>query len=174
MKFLTLLLLIVALLCKSATSSPVGASSCPANTAAVGGSHLTNAKKGTLAAGGFTVRVGGVTLPAGGTAVFKTSSTITVTGNKQFKGFLIRLGEIGNVSTDTALSTSSGGISSACRTAGVGGVTHTSSSLKRSVTATVRMTKAAVKMPLDITIVVINAGGKSEYYYSKYFLTSTV
>lgn len=155
---------------------PSGAGGCSAGNKAVAGSHLSNAKTtGSLASAGLSISVGGKTLVAGSTTTFPINTNTVVkinSKNKSFKGFLVRLGETGGVSTDSAWSVSSSTVKKASACTSVGGVTHTSSSAKTSVSATLKLTKAATKMPLDVTIVISNGNGQSEYYYSRYFLTS--
>jgi hypothetical protein len=154
---------------------PSASGSCAAGVGSVQGSHLSSrAITGTLAKGGFSVSLGGVNLVADGTTTFpiNTNTPLTLTGTKSFKGFLMRLGSQGGVTTTTALSAgSSMQVLNLCTDAGVGGVTQTSSSSKSTVTATLNMGAASSGMPLDVVVVVSNSG-TSEYYHSQFFLTS--
>ena len=152
-----------------------GAGGCTAGNTAVQSIHLTQSiKTGSLATGGFSVTLGITKLVAGVPSTFpiNTATSLTIAGTKSFKGFLMRLGEVGGVQTDAAFSVvTSGGIqiSTKCTgVEGVGGVTHTSSALKSKATATLKVASAAASMPLDVTVVVVNTGGVSEYYYSQF------
>jgi Reeler domain len=166
----------VATLYRSADAFPAGAGGCTGGEAAVGASHLVNGKTGSLADGGLSVSLDGVPLIAGSTVAFPvgTSTGITVTSSaKPFKGFLLRLGETGGVSTDAAFSFNSMDIQKASACFDVGGITHMSKSAKTSVSATLNLPNAAAAMPLDVTIVIVNNETGSEYYYSQYFLTAS-
>jgi len=109
----------------------------------------------------------------GGTASLKknTSYTITVTGlsGKTFKGILIRVGE---VSTSTAQSdnalTAVSPLKKQTLCTTVGGVTHSNANSKSTASALLKVTAAATKMPLDISIIAGSVTGK---FYSQYFVT---
>jgi hypothetical protein len=172
------LLFMLAVLCPSVNAFPYGAGSCNAgNKAASGGPHMVGTiTTGTLAKGGFSVKLGATTLSPTVTSSFtvNTATTLTITGTKSFKGFIMRLGEVGGVQTDTALSgTGAVQVSSLCTgVAGVGGVTHTSKTAKTSVSASLKLKAAASSMPLDVTIVVQADNGVSEYYYSQFKISA--
>ena len=123
------------------------------------------------------MKLGSTTLSPTSTATFSVGvgTTLTISGTKPFTGFFMRLGEVGGVQTDTALSgTGDVQVPRVCTTAGVGGVCQTSSSRKTSVTASLRLDSAAASMPLDVTIVVSAGGDVSEYYYSRFLLSAAV
>ncbi len=173
-------LLFIAPLCKSALAYPYGAGSCAAGNNAIGGSHLSRSiVTGSLDQGGFFVSLGGAKLVAGSTSSFtiNTDTPLTITGTlKTYRGFIARLGGTGGVSTVTALS---GGSSSDIQVAfpctggeGVGGVTHTNNNDKSAITATLNLGAAASGMPLDVTVVVRNNRGVSEYYFSSFTLNA--
>lgn len=176
MRLASSFLIAASLLCESVSAFSTGAGGCSAGNTAVQSSHLTNPKTGSLADGGFSVSLAGSTLAAGSTSTFAintdTSLTVASTGSKMFRGFLLRLGETGGVSTDTAFTFAGTDIQKAAACSDVGGVTHTSPSDKTTVSATLKLTAAATAMPLDVTVVVQNSGGVSEYYYSQFLLTS--
>ena len=186
MRFATLRLFIIAVVAiLSSNFSPTvlaysnGAGGCTAGNTAVQSIHLTQTiKTGSLATGGFSVTLGTTKLVAGVPTTFpiNTATSLTITGTKSFKGFLMRLGEVGGVQTDAAFSVVTGGgvqVSSKCTgVEGVGGVTHTSSALKTKATATLKLGSAASSMPLDVTVVVVNTGGVSEYYYTQFKLSA--
>ena len=159
-----------------AFSSATG--SCAAGDAAIdGGPHLKAQRiiTGSLATGGFSVKLGATTLTLASPSTFTVNvgTTLTITGQKAFTGFFMRLGEVGGVQTDTALSgTGDVKVPRVCTAAGVGGVCQTSGSLKTSVTASLILTTAAASMPLDVIIVVVGDNSVSEYYYSQFLLSA--
>jgi hypothetical protein len=136
---------------------------------------------GSLAQGGFSVALDGANLVTGVSSTFTINkdTTLSIAGTKSFKGFLMRLGATDGVMTDNAFSViaNSGGtvqVSSRCTdTEGVGGVTHTSNNNKSFVSAILKLGATASLMPLDVTVVVQNSG-TSEYYYTRFHLTSSV
>ena len=171
MRVVTYFVVVAFALCESVLAYSSGAGSCSAGNNAVASTHKSGTiTTGSLAKGGFTVKLGGVALSTSTTRTFSvnTATTLTISG-PSFKGFLVRLGEVGSVQTDNAL-TGSGTVkvSSMCTSAGVGGVTHTSSTAKTSVSATLKLASAASSLPLDVTVVVRNSGGISTYYYSQF------
>ena len=175
MRVATYLIVIAFALFESVLAYPSGAGSCNAGNNAVGSTHKTGTiTTGSLATGGFTVKLSGVALSTSTTRTFyvNTASTLTLSG-PSFKGFLLRLGEVGSVQTDNAL-TGSGTVkvSPLCTSAGVGGVTHTSNTVKSSVSATLKVTSAASSLPLDVTVVVRNSAGISTYYYSQFKISA--
>ena len=172
--------LIVAAFWCSAHAFPSTTGSCAAGSAAIVSDPHTTATRiitGSLAIGGYSVKLGATTLSPTSTSTFTVGvgTTLTISGTKPFTGFFMRLGEVGGVQTDTALSgTGNVKIPAVCVAAGVGGVCHTSSSTKTSVTASLRLDSAAASMPLDVTIVVSGNNDVSEYYYSRFLLSAVV
>ena len=171
-------LLFVAIICKTALAYSTGAGSCDPGSGAPQGLHLSRATviTGLLEKGGFTVSLDGKPLVAGVVSTFpiQTDTSLTISGIKSFRGFLMRLGETG-VQTDIALANvdTNSQISTMCTAVqGVGGVTHTSSSVKTTVTANLSLGAAASGMPLDVTVVVQNSGTISEYYSTRFLLTA--
>ena len=148
---------------------PYGAGSCAAGSAAFGGPHSGTA---VSLAGKYQVKIGGVVVAPGATRSLKknTSYTITVTGlsGKTFKGILIRLGEVSTTAqSDNALTAVSPlKKNTYCTT--VGGVTHSNSNSKSTASTLVKVTAAATKMPLDISLIAGSVTGK---FYSRYFIT---
>ena len=148
-------LFIAATLCTSVHTFPTTISNCEAGLEAINGDpHIsaTTITTGTLDIGGFSVKLGTTTLSTTATSTFAVgvNTTLTITGTKAFTGFFMRLGEVGGVETDTALS-GTGNVKKPkiCTVAGVGGVCHTSASQKTSVTAVLRLDAAAASMPLQ-------------------------
>ena len=162
----------------SAHAFPSTTGSCAAGSAAIVSDPHTTATRiitGSLAIGGYSVKLGATTLSPTSTSTFTVGvgTTLTISGTKPFTGFFMRLGEVGGVQTDTALSgTGDVKVPRVCTTAGVGGVCQTSSSTKTSVTASLRLDSAAASMPLDVTIVVSGDNAVSEYYYSQFLLSA--
>ena len=146
---------VIATLSKSVLAYPSAAGSCAAGPQAVGGPHLTssNITTGALSQGGFIVTLGSdMVLDSLVAATFPTNvpTTITISGSRAFRGFLMRLGET-EAPTDSAFSIGTSSdiqISTLCAAVEqVGGVTHTSNAQKNSVTAT-------LTLPTDRTSVV--------------------
>ena len=134
-------------------------------------------KTGTLATGGFSVKLGSTKLSTATTTTSTftvgVSTTLTISGTKAFTGFFARLGEIGGVQTDTAFTgTGDVQVPKLCTVAGVGGICQTSASKKTSVTATLKLGSAAASMPLDVIIVVSGNSTNSEYYYTQYKISA--
>ena len=93
----------------SADAFPSATGSCAAGDRAIdGGPHLAAQTiiTGSLATGGFSVKLGATPLSPTSTSAFTINlgTTLTITGTKAFTGFFMRLGEVGGVQTDTALS----------------------------------------------------------------------
>ena len=173
-----LLILAVALCKSSVLAFPSSAGSCNSgNNALAGSDHLLGGntiKTGSLATGSYAVTLGGSVLTPNVVSTFptNTNTNLVITGTKAFKGFLVRLGKVGEVNSLTPVGTNMQ-VSSICTSSNVGGVTHTNSNSKTSITTTLKVTGVASSMPLDITIVVQNSNGLSEYYYSQFLLSST-
>ena len=183
MQFRNALLLLVSATVSTVLALPSAPGQCIGGQAAVGGSHLSASSltTGSLATGGMTVSVNGQAVSEGGALTLPTgvehTITLDVTGTNSavtfFRGFLIRLGEtdvptLGVVQpVDTAISAVPG----VCTNAGVGGVGHNSRVDKTTASAKVMLSSPAASMPLDVTAVVANRNGVSEYYYSSYTLS---
>jgi len=176
----TLLILAVALCKSSVFAFPSSAGSCNAGNNALvgaGSDHLTGGKTiktGSLTTGSYAVTLGGSVLTPNVVSTFptNTNTNLVITGTKGFKGFLVRLGKVGEVNSLTPVGTNMQ-VSSICTSSNVGGVSHTNANSKTSITTTLKVTGVASSMPLDITIVVQNSNGLSEYYFSQFLLSST-
>jgi hypothetical protein len=172
--------LVIAVLCKSVAAFPKAIGNCTEGISVIQGKHVGSTVRtitGSLATGGYSVSLGGARLVVGANRNFtvNTATTITISStSKKFRGFLIRLGGVGTVQTTGALSSTSSDVQVAptCTTARVAGVIHTSKSDKTTVSATLTLPSLARRMPLDVTIVTLLKGGVSEYYSSRFFLTS--
>ena len=175
--------ILITAFCKSVFAYPSGAGSCAEGGDAIGQtgeSHVATGKPintGPLSDGGFSVTLGDSVLAQFQTFTFpintKTSLTIN-SSSKQFKGFLIRLGETGTM-TDLAFDGNTDSqlkVSPLCTAAGVGGITHTTSDDKTTITAYLNLDAVAADMPLDVTIVVDNDSVESIYYYSRFIVSS--
>ena len=178
-KIFNLFFFIVATLCTSVHAFSKATGSCAAGkTAIISEPHTTATKitTGSLATGGYTVKIGTTTLSTASTATFSVgvSTTITISGAKAFTGFFARLGEVGGVQTDTAFTATSTAVQipKLCTAAGVGGICQTSASKKTTVSAGLKLTAAATAMPLDVIIVVLGNDNVSEYYYSQFKVSS--
>ncbi|CAB9509367.1 expressed unknown protein [Seminavis robusta] len=170
------------LACSSVSASPTGASACPGGMAAVGGTHITAAdlKNGSLEESpqGLKVQLNGVDLVPGTPGIFNAGeeAELSLSGTADFKGFLLRL--------DSALLADVGiefGLPEAetqeiqpaivC-TAPSKGMTHTSNSPKSSTMFTIELDGPVPDLALDVTVVVTNSAGVSEYYYTGYMLSA--
>lgn len=183
--------------CNLVHAFPGGAAACPANEAAVKGSHTQPEKSintGSLEDGGFQMTL---TLPGGVSSVISASNGIdfgigqdhimtlstTLPDEGMFKGFLLRLGP-GDDSASTASTTESLQVSAEDNTEvkiatsvcidneGVAGLTHTDATEKTTATGVLRMDEVASNLILDVTVVVLNQGAESEYYYTQYVLNA--
>ena len=61
-----------------------------------------------------------------------------------------------------------------CATDNAGGITHTDNSPKYIIKGELLLEEALEDLVLDVTVVVDNAGGTSEFYYSQFWLKSAV
>jgi hypothetical protein len=176
LSFLAVLLLQLAV-----DAYPTGAGDCPAKTAAVGGSHLTatTITDGDLNDYGVELLINGQSLkssapfdvPIGQDHVWELVSS-------GFRGFLLRLdGGEGTIDTIDALGPLSGmggmvQVAEVCTSQGVGGVTHRSRVLKNATSGFLRLDQESLGMNLDVTVVIKNANGQAEHYYSSYTLNA--
>ncbi|CAB9524387.1 expressed unknown protein [Seminavis robusta] len=98
---------------------------------------------------------------------------------KSFRGFLFRLGpppDEPDIDTTDALTRTTSNTTVAFDQCimgeGVGGLGHTNALLKESVSGILRMERVARGMPLDVTVVIQNYGGLSEYYYQQFIINA--
>lgn len=148
----------------------------------MGGSHRsrTQVGGGPLSDHGLELRLDGTKLQAGNVSqvVVGTSYSLelfaTISTNT-FRGFLMRL-ESPNVDTIEAMSVpeNPNGIQVSeyfcVGIEGVGGLTHTTSNDKTQVSGLLQVDETAVNFTLDVTVVVQNRQGVSEWYYSQFLL----
>ena len=136
----------------------------------------------------FTLTLNGESLSiAGETAVsfpINQAHTLELSSDEPFKGFLIRLGPLPSESeflTDftMALTPQDGNDANVkveqthcIDIENVGGVTHTDSNEKNRVTAMLQMDEPASDMIMDITVVIVNSGETSEFYYSQLLMNA--
>eukprot|EP00797_Seminavis_robusta_P030259 Sro628_g178050.1 receptor-like protein kinase (990) ;mRNA; r:24176-27788 len=160
---------------------PTGAGSCPGGVAAVGGIHSTmpTIESGDLDDYGIELAINGNTLSSSVPFQVEIDQDHTwelYSGSDGFRGFLLRLdGGNGNIDTTASLGNLPGmggmvQVADVCTTQGVGGATHRSKLLKSSVSGSLFVGQESRSMTLDVTVVVANANGVSEYYYSSYTL----
>jgi hypothetical protein len=159
----------------SAKAFSTGAGGCAGGGPAVGGLHLSKtAVTGSFTTGGLSLLVNGKKITNGGTVTININSLYSLMvdrGTKKYKGILYRLAPVGTVPKTAYQFTPVPGnvnteVASACSSPVVG-VTHSNAILKNKVPANLKVTKVAT-FTLGITIVVVNSGGKSEYYYQSY------
>ena len=99
-------------------------------------------------------------------------NSLVLAGTSAFRGFLLRLGSTGPSTFDALSGGSDSNVQVATVCDDVGGVCHNSNSDKRSITANLKMAESSNDMPLDVTVVVLNTGGVSEYYYTAYTISA--
>lgn len=104
------------LLSPTVTALPSGAVSCPLGVAAPEGNHGSGTfeQVTTLEEGGFTVTLDG-------DLVVGETRMITLSGERVFRGFLVRLegdGELEPIGTESQVATACGGVPGVVRTAG--------------------------------------------------------
>ncbi|CAB9503685.1 expressed unknown protein [Seminavis robusta] len=170
------------LACSSVSASPTGASACPGGEAAVGGTHLTAAdlKTGTLEESpqGLKVQLNGADLVPGIPGIFfgGEEATISLTGTADFKGFLLRLDgavfDAADVTYGFDPSEEDEIQQAAVCTGGAEGWTHTNNSPKSTVSVSITLGAARSDLRLDVTVVISNSAGVSEYYYTGYDLSA--
>eukprot|EP00544_Gedaniella_sp_CCMP2646_P006129 CAMPEP_0202496820 /NCGR_PEP_ID=MMETSP1361-20130828/21047_1 /ASSEMBLY_ACC=CAM_ASM_000849 /TAXON_ID=210615 /ORGANISM="Staurosira complex sp., Strain CCMP2646" /LENGTH=379 /DNA_ID=CAMNT_0049128249 /DNA_START=766 /DNA_END=1901 /DNA_ORIENTATION=- len=161
---------------------PSEAGSCRAGGFAVGGSHRsrTQVGGGPLSDHGLELSLEGTKLQAGNVSqiVVGTSYSLELlatTSTNTFRGFLMRL-ESPNVDTIEAMSVpeNANGIQVSeyfcVGIEGVGGLTHTTSNDKTQASGLLQVDETAVNLTLDVTVVVQNRQGVSEWYYSQFLL----
>jgi hypothetical protein len=167
----------------SSSGFPGGAGGCAPNRAAVEGSHLATPARqtGPLGNGGLQVVLDDeIVLRSTQWTNFTVGEDHTLTlktindQGTPFRGFLFRLGPGDNSQVDTreALQGTTSDTSVAENLCvvdqGVGGLTHTDSELKDTVRGILRMDRVATNMPLDVTVVIQNRNGLSEFYYQQF------
>jgi hypothetical protein len=150
---------------------PSSAGSCISGTAAVGGSHRTNAVRfeGTLADIGVEVKIANVSLTTDTLIVETGEHTLEViSALHDYAGILLRI-ESSDGSMDLSSAIIPGTNTKAAMTciAPVGGVDHEDSAPKRISTATVRIDESS-EIYLDITVVGMNNDTASVFGYTRY------
>ena len=175
------------LLCSSfhtAAGNSVGAGSCQGGQAAVGLPHLfavplvRTVQTGTLADGQVQVAIGDQVLNPQTTLVLNSQQdyTLTVTANgTPIKGVLVRIQCQVDLSTAILPLDDLTKIETTCETESdnnsVSGITHTSSTDKTSITATLHV-PSSVTVAMDVTVVMANNNAQSIYYYSGFTVRS--
>lgn len=170
------LLLLPTILLQSAAAFPNAAGSCRQGQAAVHGAHLrrSNVTTGQLSDGGFEIHLNNVSLSDRFPTLFDagvdhTLSLVTTAGGGQFfRGFLLRLDD----GPEGAFEPLTEGVQIADICRDVPGVTHTGPNDKQMVSTSLLVDDADRAMRLDVSVVVRNVVGNSEYYYSRYSLIS--
>ena len=165
--------LFVATLCIAAAGAfPSGPGSCNAPNP-LGGSHLTTASSGALSKYGIVLKIG--SKPVSPTTVFSlkagTSSVISLSSTKAFKGFLIRISK-GTTNTVGYLKKGSANtqVLNLCTSAKVGGISHNNNSAKKLIKGSIRIPTVGTGFKLHVTVVVQNSLGTSVWYTSVYTL----
>jgi hypothetical protein len=176
-------------LCGIVDAFPTGTGSCDAGDAAIlapSSSHATNSQVGgtNLTDFGITVALNGELLDPTVAKDFMTGEnhTLTITAkDAPFLGFLARIEGSGDdmfLDTTSALTSDSADVQVAVSTCinvnRVGGVSHTNSNEKESVSAILNMDDPAAGLLLDVTVVIRNVDLEdvSEWYFSRFTLNA--
>ena len=164
---------------------PSQAGSCEARGKALGGPHLFNTKVGggPLSDHGLELHLNDKKLQQGisnridlGTR--HSLQLVATSSGKAFRGFLMRL-ESPDIDTTEALSVPANANNiqvsemMCVNIEGVGGLTHTGHDDKTRVKGFLQIDEPAWDLYLEVTVVVQNSGGISEWYYSEYILEAT-
>ncbi len=133
------------------------------------GAHILNEQLGggPLSDNGFEVRLNGFALdsesendvPLSGVDSAHDLTLVAAADGTFFRGFLIRI-EGTDIDTREYL------------VEDVGGVSHTNNSEKTEATALLRLTDTVTNLVMDVTMVVKNRDGASEWYHSRYILNA--
>jgi hypothetical protein len=150
-----------------ASAFPSGAGACLAGQASVSGLHLSQPTliTGTLDEGSYTISVDSKAVQNGASLSIMPQGLefdIVVAG-PNFKGILIR---VDGTTADQVAPGSGLSVPTIC-SGSVGAATHSNAVLKQQAVATVSLDQPGVHA-VDITLVVENSGGVSEYYYSSF------
>ncbi len=150
------------------------------------GAHILNEQLGggPLSDNGFEVRLNGFALdsesendvPLSGVDSAHDLTLVAAADGTFFRGFLIRI-EGTDIDTREYLNVPEGDdniqIASLCiLVEDVGGVSHTNNSEKTEATALLRLTDTVTNLVMDVTMVVQNRDGASEWYHSRYILNA--
>ena len=164
-----------------------GAGACPAGRAAVGDPHYSGTTKtGTLEEANirFNLNDNRLTPSRPFFAWSKEPVAIKIIAplsGQGIRGFLIRLGHSSSevneafdltnsvqVASNDDMSSRNVQVSDLCMEANAGGVTHTDNTPKYVMQATLQIDHVVSDLQLDVTVVVANRDGMSEFYYSNY------
>lgn len=184
----TMIVHLLILLVGQVSAFPGGVGGCAGGRAAVEGAHLATSARITGAIGNARLQMildDDLVLRASTRMDFTVGGNHTLTLRKiddnaiSFRGFLFRLGTpLGDAAFDTtdALRRTTPDTSVAFEhcviNQGVGGLSHANSNVKESVSGILRLDEPANDMPLDVTVVIQNRNGLSEFYYQRFFLNA--
>jgi hypothetical protein len=178
LQLLLLLLTTSFLLPAPVVGFPSGAGGCVTGEPSVSGPHVPSTTGDlTLAGNDIEVSVDGTVLdpstPLAIAAGEEHVITISATGATPFRGYLLALSTASGLDLSAALvpqNDTIGQTATAC-TAPLFGVTHTSNSDKTQVSAFFSLDGEA-ELVLDVTVVILNSGGVSQYGYAGYQLSN--
>ena len=140
--------------------------------AATTGGHAPTSNSGDLSEGDYRVFIDGKQLSSGNIVTFPVGTEVPIRlEGDNYKGFLLRLSSPSGVTTVDALSADSDDVqvSGLCTDQEtVGGLTHTSNLEKTLVEGFLLMDEAATDLILDVTVVMQNNGGNSQYTYGSF------
>jgi hypothetical protein len=148
------------------------------------GAHLLNEQLGggPLSDNGFEVQLNGTALDSESTNNVPISQDgqelqlVATAADTFFRGFLIRI-EGENVDTRDYLDVPEGDeniqvVSLCVLIEEVGGVAHTNNTEKTKITSLLRIVEPTTDLTMDVTMVVQNRDGQSEWYNSRYILNA--
>ena len=167
---------------------PGGVGGCAGGRAAVEGAHLATSARITGTIGNVRLQMvldDQFVLRSANTMDFTVGGNHTLTLRMMddtataFRGFLFRLGKpLDNAAFDTTdafrrtTRDTSVAFEHCVINEGVGGLSHANANVKESVSGILRLDEPANNMPLDVTVVIQNRNGLSEFYYQRFFLNA--
>jgi hypothetical protein len=165
-------LFFVALILVATQAYPTYTGSCKVGTS-VGGSHLKSGSKGAVP---LTLTIGGKVVKPGTTFSFAKGKSLAIklSGSKSFKGFQMRLAS-GTANTVGYLkkgTSSNVQVDAQCSAIKIGGICHNSKAAKTAVQGSILVPAAKNGLMLQVTVVMNNDGGVSEWYTSTYTLNA--
>jgi hypothetical protein len=144
-----------------------GSGGCKVGEASVGNAHkgTKTITTGSLEFGGFSVTIDGQTPIDNKSTTKNLNFDVVVTADAPafFKGIMFR---VGNTTSDQVIPGDDLQVATVCN-GEYGSATHTNANEKISGTATIDL-DGSETLEIDITIVVLNNGTTSIYYYSGY------
>jgi hypothetical protein len=183
----TCIALFTVILHLTSTTTPVeansgGAAGCDGNKAAIGGRHLDKAvtisgplSKGSIGVSMQDVQGSVVPMESRGLTVLKLDEEykLCVKRTAGYKGILIRWGGMDFDDVFELYDAASYGPSVFCPDVGAAGLTHRFATAKYETCVDLApFSRQNSNMPVDITVVVRNTGGVSEFYWDRFYVNA--